>query len=189
MGTNHLSVGYESSQLWVRIVWVRNVRGYETPCKLLAVCRILIRWTFSEFTADELSQHEYQQMCPPENSILERISGAKMKTPDSVNLRKLLCTYLGKSHHKTGPNMALDAGRYYSESWRCFPRSYWLWRHTNQGNLPVSVYLHSVKIVACVANVIYYGSWPRLVTSANQRRKAPNEINKNDNGFFFSGQS
>ena len=30
MGTNHLSVGYESSQLWVRIVWVRNVRGYET---------------------------------------------------------------------------------------------------------------------------------------------------------------
>ena len=55
MGTNHLSVGYESSQLWVRIIWVRNVRGYETPCKLLAVCRILIRWTFSEFAADELS--------------------------------------------------------------------------------------------------------------------------------------
>ena len=81
MGTNHLSVGYESSQLWVRIVWVRNVRGYETSCKLLAECRILIRWTFSEFTADELSQHEYQQMCPPENSILRRISGAKM-TPD-----------------------------------------------------------------------------------------------------------
>ena len=25
MGMNHLSVGYESSQLWVRIVWVRNV--------------------------------------------------------------------------------------------------------------------------------------------------------------------
>ena len=33
MGTNHLSVGYESSQLWVRIVWVRNVRGYETSGK------------------------------------------------------------------------------------------------------------------------------------------------------------
>ena len=123
-------------------------------------------------------------MCPPENSILRRISGAKM-TPDLVNLRKLLCKYLGKSHHKTGSNMALDAGRYYSESWRCFPRSYWLWRHTNQQNLLVSVYLHSVKIVACVANVMYYGSWPRLVTSANQRRKAPNEINKIDNGFFF----
>ena len=30
LGTNHLSVRYESSQLWVRIVWVRNVRGYET---------------------------------------------------------------------------------------------------------------------------------------------------------------
>ena len=30
LGTNHLSFGYESSQLWVRIVWVRNVRGYET---------------------------------------------------------------------------------------------------------------------------------------------------------------
>ena len=30
LGTNHLSVGYESSQLWVRIVWVRNVHGYET---------------------------------------------------------------------------------------------------------------------------------------------------------------
>ena len=30
---NHLSVGYESSQLWVRIVWVRNVRGYETSGK------------------------------------------------------------------------------------------------------------------------------------------------------------
>ena len=23
-------IGYESSQLWVRIVWVGNVRGYET---------------------------------------------------------------------------------------------------------------------------------------------------------------
>ena len=30
LGTNHLSFGYESSQLWVRIVWVRNVRGYKT---------------------------------------------------------------------------------------------------------------------------------------------------------------
>ena len=30
LGTNHLSVGYESSQLWVRIVWVGNVHGYET---------------------------------------------------------------------------------------------------------------------------------------------------------------
>ena len=36
MGTNHLSVGYESSQLWVRIVWVRNVRGYETSGKQAA---------------------------------------------------------------------------------------------------------------------------------------------------------
>ena len=37
MGTNHLSFGYESSQLWVQIVWVRNVRGYETSGKILPV--------------------------------------------------------------------------------------------------------------------------------------------------------
>ena len=30
MGTNHLSDGYESSQLWVRIAWVRNVRFSES---------------------------------------------------------------------------------------------------------------------------------------------------------------
>ena len=35
MGTNHLRFGYESSQLWVRIDWVRNVRGYETSGKQL----------------------------------------------------------------------------------------------------------------------------------------------------------
>ena len=29
LGTNHLSVGYESSQLWVR-----NVRGYEASVKI-----------------------------------------------------------------------------------------------------------------------------------------------------------
>ena len=47
MGTNHLSVGYESSQLWVRIVWVRNVRGYETsvhiPRFTVGLCSPLIR--------------------------------------------------------------------------------------------------------------------------------------------------
>ena len=38
LGTNHQSFGYESSQLWVRIVWVRNIRGYETsgfPLKVI----------------------------------------------------------------------------------------------------------------------------------------------------------
>ena len=68
--TNQLSFGYESSQLWVRIVWVRNVRGYETSGFRLAID---ISTVFNMDQLGKIRQHHWKER-------LELVKFAKFKS-------------------------------------------------------------------------------------------------------------